>query len=59
MILKSLSALSIETDKFKEDFNTLGSHLINANTKYSDAQKRLEKVTERLLNIQDTKQIKH
>jgi len=57
LILKSLSSLSIETDKFKEDFNTLGSHLVNANTKYSDAQKRLEKVSERLINIQDTKQI--
>lgn len=57
LILKSLSSLSIETDKFKEDFNTLGSHLVNANTKYSDAQKRLEKISERLLNIQDTKQI--
>ncbi len=57
LILKSLSSLSIETDKFKEDFNTLGSHLVNANTKYSDAQKRLEKVSERLLDIQDTKQI--
>jgi len=59
LILKSLSALAIETDKFKEDFNTLGSHLVNANTKYSDAQKRFEKVTERLMNIQDTKQIEH
>jgi len=57
LILKSLSSLSIETDKFKEDFNTLGSHLVNANTKYSDAQKRLEKVSERLLNIQDSKKI--
>jgi len=59
LILKSLSSLAIETEKFKEDFNTLGSHLLNANTKYSDAQKRLEKVSERLINIQDTKQIEH
>lgn len=58
LILKSLSALSIDTDKFKEDFNILGSHLLNANAKYADAQKRLEKVSERLINIQDTKQIK-
>ncbi|MFA5092581.1 MAG: DNA recombination protein RmuC [Candidatus Omnitrophota bacterium] len=57
LILKSLSSLSIETEKFKEDFNVLGSHLVNANTKYSDAAKRLEKVSERLINIQDTKQI--
>lgn len=58
IILKSLSALSNETDKFKEDFNTLGSHLVNANSKYSDAQKRFEKVSQRLTDIQDTKQIK-
>lgn len=58
LILKSLSALSIETDKFKEDFNILGNHLVDVNKKYSDAQKRFEKVSERLINIQDTKQIK-
>lgn len=57
VILKSLSALTVETDKFEEDFNILGNHLLNANTKYSDAQKRFEKVSERLINIQDTKQI--
>jgi DNA recombination protein RmuC len=57
VILKSLGALAIETDKFKEDFNILGNHLVNANTKYADAQKRFEKVSERLINIQDTKQI--
>ncbi len=57
LILKSLSALSIETDKFKEDFSILGNHLSSANTKYNDAQRRLDKVSERLLNIQDTKEI--
>jgi len=57
MILKSLGALSIETDKFKEDFNILGNHLVNANTKYMDAQKRLDKVNERLVDIQDTRRI--
>ncbi|MFA5062891.1 MAG: DNA recombination protein RmuC [Candidatus Omnitrophota bacterium] len=56
-ILKSLSALEIEIDKFKEEFNILGSHLSNANTKYSDSQKRLEKLSDKLINIQDTKQI--
>jgi DNA recombination protein RmuC len=57
IILKSLGALSVETDRFKEDFNILGNHLLNANTKYADAQKRFEKVSERLINIQDTKSI--
>jgi len=57
MILKSLGGLSIETDKLKEDFDILGNHLLNANTKYSDAQKRLDKVSVRLTDIQDTKRI--
>lgn len=57
VILKSLSALGIEMDKFKEEFNTLGSHLTNANSKYLDSQKRLDKVEDRLVNIQDAKQI--
>ncbi|MDD5518542.1 MAG: DNA recombination protein RmuC, partial [Candidatus Omnitrophica bacterium] len=56
-ILKSLSALGIEIDRFKEEFNVLGSHLNNASTKYTDSQKRLEKVSDKLINIQDTKQI--
>jgi len=56
-ILKSLSALEIEIDKFKEEFNTLGSHLSNANAKYSDSQKRLDKLSDKLVNIHDTKQI--
>ena len=56
-ILKSLSALDIEINRFKEDFNTLGSHLSNANTKYTDSQRRLDKVTDKLTNIQDTKKI--
>jgi len=57
-ILKSLGALSVETEKFKDDFNILGSHLVNANTKYADAQKRLDRVSDRLMDIQDTKQFK-
>ncbi|PIP19159.1 MAG: hypothetical protein COT38_03015 [Candidatus Omnitrophica bacterium CG08_land_8_20_14_0_20_41_16] len=57
VILKSLSALGIEIDKFKEEFGILGNHLSNANTKYLDSQKRLDKVTDKLVNIQDTKRI--
>jgi len=56
-ILKSLSALEIEIDRFKEEFNILGSHLTNANTKYTDSQKRLDKVSDKLINIQDTRKI--
>ncbi len=56
-ILKNLGALSIETNKFKEDFDILGSHLLNANTKYTDAQKRLDRVSDRLMDIHDSKQL--
>ncbi|MCX5693845.1 MAG: DNA recombination protein RmuC, partial [Candidatus Omnitrophica bacterium] len=54
-ILKSLGALGVETERFKEDFKLLGGHILGANTKYADAQKRFEKVSERLIDIQDTK----
>ncbi|MFH0738354.1 MAG: DNA recombination protein RmuC [Candidatus Omnitrophota bacterium] len=56
-ILKSLSALSIDVNKFKDDFDTLGSHLSNAKTKYDDSTKRLERFSERLENIEDNKKI--
>jgi len=56
-ILKNLSTLTIEINKFKEDFDTLGMHLANARNKYEDSQKRLDRFSDRLTNIQDTKQI--
>jgi DNA recombination protein RmuC len=58
-ILKSLSGLAIEFNKFREEFCTLGTHLNNASSKYSDTQNKLEKVSERISNIQDTKHIEH
>jgi DNA recombination protein RmuC len=56
-ILKNLSTLSIEISKFKEDFDTLGSHLVNARNKYEDSLKRLDRFSDRLTNIQDARQI--
>ncbi len=56
-ILKGLSALSVDMNKFKDDFNTLGSHLSNAKGKYDDSQKRLERFSEKLASIEDTKTI--
>jgi DNA recombination protein RmuC len=55
LILKSLGALKVETERFKEDFNILGGHILNAGTKYTDAQKRFEKLSERLTTVQDTR----
>ncbi|MDD5155888.1 MAG: DNA recombination protein RmuC [Candidatus Omnitrophica bacterium] len=54
-ILKNLNTLSIEIGKFKEDFGLLGSHLANASRKYEDSQKKLDRFSDRLINIQDAK----
>lgn len=56
-ILKNLNMLSNEINKFKEDFSLLGTHLCNAGRKYEDGQKRLERFSDKLTNIQDTKQL--
>lgn len=57
VILKNLGALTNEIDKFKEDFDILGSHLANATGKYGDSQKRLDRFSDKLENIQDSKRI--
>ena len=57
IILKNLSMLSNEIGKLKDDFDLLGGHLSNASRKYEDSQKRLDRFSDRLTNIQDTKSI--
>ena len=54
-ILKNLSMLSTDIAKFKEDFQLLGTHLSNAARKYDDSTKRLERLSDKLVNIQETK----
>ncbi|MDD5347435.1 MAG: DNA recombination protein RmuC [Candidatus Omnitrophica bacterium] len=56
-ILKNLSMLSIEMQKFREDFELVGKHIQNANTKYEDSQRRLDRFSDKLVSIQDKKQI--
>ena len=41
----------------RDDFNTLGSHLSNAKGKYDDSSKRLERFSDKLINIEDSKTI--
>ena len=53
VILKNLSMLSIEINKFKEEFDTLGGHISNLAHKYEDSQKRLDRFSDRLNNIQN------
>jgi len=56
-ILKALNALGIEINKFKDEFDILGKHILDAANKYSDSQKKLERISYKITNIQDTKKI--
>jgi len=56
-ILKNLSMLTIEINKFREDFDILGKHISGASSKYEESQRRLDRFQDRLTNIQDKKQI--
>lgn len=50
-ILKNLARLSGDFEKFRSDFELVGKHLTNTKTKYDDADKRLEKFSERLQSL--------
>jgi len=54
-ILKNLSMLSVEINKFKVDFDLLGRHLSEASHKYDDSSKRLDRFSDKLANIQESK----
>lgn len=56
-ILKGLSSLNIDINKFKEEFDILGGHITSAERKYQDSQKRFDKFSERLKGISDARQI--
>ena len=47
-IYQSLTRLQRDLERFKKDYQILGSHLINARTKYDEADKRLEKLGNKL-----------
>lgn len=50
-ILNYLSHLRIDWTKFQEEFEVLGTHLSNAEKKYSDVEKKLDRFGQRLLQI--------
>lgn len=50
-ILTNLQRLSIDFGKFKEDFETVGKHIINARNKYEEAEKRLGRLEDKLGSV--------
>lgn len=56
-ILANLGRLEIDLKKFREDFELVGQHLTNALTKYSEAERKLDRFADKLMHSQDTKQI--
>jgi DNA recombination protein RmuC len=56
-ILKNLSMLTVEINKFRDDFDILGRHISDASAKFTDSQKRLDRLSDKLLNIEDKKPI--
>ncbi|MBU1998633.1 MAG: DNA recombination protein RmuC, partial [Candidatus Omnitrophica bacterium] len=48
-IFADLSRIQMDFSKFQDDFNTLGKHISDAETKYSNAGKKLEQLQEKLI----------
>ncbi|MEO0049981.1 MAG: DNA recombination protein RmuC [candidate division WOR-3 bacterium] len=54
-ILDHLSRLQGDLNRFKEKFETLGSHLTNARNRYDDAARELDRLSERMvLKLEET-----
>jgi len=54
-ILGNLARLHGDLIKFREDFEVLGKHLSNSRTKYEEAEKKLDRLGEKLLSVGEEK----
>lgn len=52
VIQEALVRLKGDFEKFGEDYNVLGSHLTNASNKFDESKRRLERVGQKLTNIE-------
>ncbi|MDD5006228.1 MAG: DNA recombination protein RmuC [Candidatus Omnitrophica bacterium] len=51
-VIEHLSRLQVDLNKFKEDFRLVGGHISNAKTKYEEAEKRLDRFSDKLISGQ-------
>ncbi|MFC1703258.1 DNA recombination protein RmuC [Candidatus Omnitrophota bacterium] len=56
-IIASLSRLQGDLNKFSDAFRVVGVHIKNAAEKYTEAEKRLEKFSDKLISVEQSKQI--
>ena len=56
-IFQSLAQLQGDLVRFKNDFQILGSHLGNAKSKFDDAEKRLDRFSDKLEIVSDEKSV--
>jgi DNA recombination protein RmuC len=54
-VLTNLSRLKDDLTRFREDFRVLGSHIKNARERFEESDKRLERFSDRLDNVQNLK----
>lgn len=56
-IITSLSRLQGDLSKFSDTFKVVGKHIKDASERYTEAEKRLEKFSDKLVSVEQTKQI--
>jgi len=54
-VVANLGRLQGDLEKFREEFRVLGSHLENARTKYLESERKLDRFSDKLVNIQQAK----
>lgn len=50
-IIANLGRLSTDLSRFKEDFQVMGKHLSNTRNKYEEAEKKLDRFTDKLIGV--------
>jgi len=56
-IIKYLSSLKGDIDRFRTDFDVLGTHITHSRQKYEDAERSLGRLEDKLLHIEEKGQI--
>jgi len=46
-VMEDIGRLHVDLDKFKEDFRLVGSHITNAKTKFEDAERKLNRFSDK------------